>query len=96
MIDEATILIDPEDSLGQVVPLHRSSRDRLYELDARLEELEELNLRGRTYLPVRVGTALIDLGISDPYAASISELIDRIFELEEPLLRKVHRDRLVH
>jgi hypothetical protein len=88
-------VVDPETSLGEIVRFHRSPRERLYELDARLEELEELNLRGLTYLPLRVGTALIDIGIRDPYSSSISELIDLIFELEEPLLRKVHRDRLV-
>jgi hypothetical protein len=88
-------LIDQDPAFGRIVQLHRSARERLYELDARLGELEELNLRGMRYLPIRVGTALIDVGISDPYSSSISALIDRVFELEEPLLRKVHRDRLV-
>jgi hypothetical protein len=68
------------------VQLQGSTRERLRELDAMLDELESLNLRGMSYLPVRVGAALIRLGITDPYAWSIPELIDRIFDLEEPLL----------
>lgn len=64
-------------------------RDRLSHLDAVLDELEGLNLRGMTHLPVRLGNQLIELGIDDPYDRTVTELIDRVFELEEPLLSLV-------
>ena len=59
-----------------------------------LDELETLNLRGLSYLPVRLGAGLVDLGVTDPYAWTIPELIDRIFDLEEPVLTVIHRDWL--
>ncbi len=64
-------------------------RDRLSRLDAVLDELEGLNLRGMTHLPVRLGNQLIEFGIDDPYDKTVTDLIDRVFELEEPLLSMV-------
>jgi hypothetical protein len=63
-----------------------SPRYRLTRLDFLLEELEELIFRDMTQLPVRVGSALQRVGVSDPYLWSIPDLLDRIFELQEPIL----------
>jgi hypothetical protein len=73
----------------EVVRLNSSPGDRLRQLDAVLDDLEDLNLRDLANLPVRVGSALMDLGIDDPYIHSITELIDRVFELQEPVLAAV-------
>ena len=64
-------------------------RDRLSRLDAVLGELEALNLKGMTHLPVRLGNQLIEFGVDDPYDKTVTDLIDRVFELEEPLLSMV-------
>jgi hypothetical protein len=61
-------------------------RHRLRRLDFLLEELEDLNLRDMSNLPVRVGSALQRFGVEDPYRRSIPELIDRVFDLQEPVL----------
>ncbi len=63
-----------------------SPRYRLRRLDFLLEELEDLIFRDMTQLPVRVGSALQRVGVSDPYRWSITDLLDRIFELQEPIL----------
>jgi hypothetical protein len=73
------------DSVAQAndSPLER----RLRQLDAMLDALEDLNLNGMRFLPVRVGSALIDLGIENPYRWSITQLIDKVLELQQPLLK---------
>ena len=62
-------------------------RHRLRRLDFLLDELEDMNVRQVTHLPVRVGRALQKVGVNDPYLWTISDLIDRIFELQEPVLK---------
>lgn len=52
-----------------------------------LDTLEGLNLDGARFLPLSVGSALIDLGINNPYRFSITHLIDIVLDLEKPLLR---------
>jgi hypothetical protein len=68
-------------------------RSRLRELDRLLDDLEDLNLNDMTHLPIRIGCDLQDLGITDPYRKSISDLIDRVFELQEPLLQTLRANR---
>ena len=75
--------------VGDTAKLSDSARDRLSRLDAMLDELEDLNLRGMTHLPVRLGNQLIEFGIDDPYDSTVTDVIDQIFELEEPLLSMV-------
>jgi hypothetical protein len=70
-----------------------TARFRLRRLDAILDALEELNLSDGSFLPVRVGTALEDFGVRDPYSHSVTELIDRVFELQEPLLTYIRQTR---
>ena len=74
---------------GPAADLNDYVRDLLSRLDAVLDELEGLNLRGMTHLPVRLGNQLIEFGIDDPYDKTVTDLIDRVFELEEPLLSMV-------
>lgn len=54
-----------------------------------LEALEDLNLRDMTSLPTRIGGELQRAGVADPYRWSITELIDVVFDLQEPLLERL-------
>jgi len=75
-----------------IVEINSSPRDRLRQLDSILDDLEDLNLREMANIPVRLGSALIGFGIDDPYLHSITELIDRVFELQEPVLAAVRSE----
>ena len=59
-------------------------------IDALLDQLETLNLFDSRQLPQRLVVQLEHLGIEDPSASSVTGLIDRVFELEEPLLALIH------
>lgn len=72
-----------------IVEINSSPRDRLLQLDGLLDDLEDLNLRDLVDLPVRIGSALMDLGVDDPYLLTVTELIDRVFDLQEPVLAAV-------
>lgn len=76
-------------SIDQIVEIYSSPRSRLRQLDAALDDLEDLNLREVVEIPPRVGNALVDLGVDDPYAQSVNELIERVFQLQEPVLAAV-------
>ena len=76
-------------SIDQIVEINSSPRNRLNQLDAVLDDLEDLNLREIVEIPPRVGNALADLGVDNPYAQSVNELIERVFELQEPVLAAV-------
>ena len=79
-------------AIQHIVEIHRSARDRLRQLDSILDDLEDLNLGDLTEIPVRIANALIDLGVDEPYLHSITELIDRVFELQEPVLAAVRSE----
>jgi hypothetical protein len=79
-------------AIDHIVEIQRSPRDRLRQLDSVLDDLEDLNLGDLTEIPVRIANALIDLGVDDPYVHSITELIDRVFELQEPVLAAVRSE----
>ena len=66
------------------------ARRRLRRIDALLDQLETLNHFESRRLPERLVAQLEHLGIDDPSASSVSGLIDRVFELEEPLLALIH------
>jgi hypothetical protein len=68
-------------------------RALLRKLDRLLSDLEDLNLNEMTHLPIRVGSDLQGLGVSDPYRRSIPDLIDRVFELQEPVLQALRGHR---
>ena len=65
------------------------ARVRLWRLDRLLDQLEELNLRDRTRVSNRVGRTLEDIGVDNPYSRTVTELMDRVFELQEPLLKVI-------
>jgi hypothetical protein len=68
---------------------HDGPRVRLQRLDSLLGQLEELNLRDEVHVSPLVARALEDEGVRNPDAASIPDLIDRIFDIQEPLLRSL-------
>ena len=76
-------------SSASIIDLGLLPRAQLEILDGMLDELEELNLQEMTSVPSRVGGHLERLGVTDPYAFSIAELIDRVFELQEPVLQRL-------
>ena len=76
-------------SAENVLQLSGTPRDRLRQLDAILDDLEDLHLRELSNLPARTASALSDLGVADPHVHSVTELIDRVFELQEPVLAAV-------
>ena len=67
----------------------RGPRRQLRVLDRLLDELEDLNLNGMTCVPTRVGGDLQRHGVDDPYRWSITELIDKVFDLQQPLLERL-------
>lgn len=67
-------------------------RLRLRRLDHLLDQLEELNLRDALHVSPSVATALEHEGVENPDAVSITDLIDQVFDIQEPLLRLL-RDR---
>jgi hypothetical protein len=69
------------------------SRIHLTLLDFILDELEDLNVKGRTRISVRVSSDLKRMGVDQPNRWSITELIDRVFELQEPVLRRLRERR---
>lgn len=64
-------------------------RRQLRMLDRLLNSLEELNLNDMTCVPTRVGGDLQQYGVDDPYRCSITELIDKVFELQQPVLERL-------
>ena len=67
-------------------------RLRLRRLDSLLDQLEELNLHDELQVSPSVASALEHEGVENPAAVSITDLIDRVFDIQEPLLRLL-RDR---
>jgi hypothetical protein len=61
-------------------------RRQLRKLDELLDQLEQLNLHEQTQVPIRLTRRLQDLGIRDWAGASVNELIERVLNLQEPLL----------
>lgn len=61
-------------------------RNRLHELDSILDALERLNLRDATELPPTLRQSLQDLGLEVPASANVTELIERVWELQEQFL----------
>ena len=75
-------------------------RLRLRRLDGLLGQLEELNLRDAVRVSRSIATALESEGVDNPQAFSITDLIDRVFDIQEPLLRSIrersHYLRFLH
>ena len=60
-------------------PGESERRGGLRRLDDILESLEQLNLHDKTELPDHVAEALVMLGIEQPHAISIPQLIERVW-----------------
>lgn len=85
----------------------RDARDVLRLADRLLNDLEELQLRGRVHVPIRcrrsverLRRAASEVGISSTHQTletrlGIIRLMDDIFELEEKLLRRCRSDSRV-
>jgi hypothetical protein len=71
---------------------HDRARLRLRRLDYLLDQLEELNLRDEEQVSPPVAYALETEGVKDPYVFSVTDLINRVFDIQEPLLALI-RDR---
>jgi hypothetical protein len=71
---------------------HDRARLRLRRLDHLLDQLEELNLRDEAQVSPPVAYALETEGVDDPYVFSVTDLINRVFDIQEPLLALI-RDR---
>jgi hypothetical protein len=69
------------------------ARLHLDRLDAMLDELEDLNLRGRPQVPAPLGNVLQSLGVNQPSSRSVSELIEVVFDLQEPVLHMLRHGR---
>ena len=61
-------------------------RGSLRRLDDILESLEQLNLHDKTELPDHVAEALVMLGIEQPHAIPIPQLIERVWAMQQPYL----------
>ena len=61
-------------------------RQGLRRLDDILESLEQLNLHDKTELPDHVTESLVMLGIEQPHAIPIPQLIERVWAMQQPYL----------
>lgn len=61
-------------------------RNRLHELDGILDALERLNLHDSKDLPASLRRSLRDLGLGAGPRANVTELIERVWELQEQFL----------
>jgi len=68
-------------------------RNNLRRLDDVLEALEQLNLHDQTELPDALARRLVELGIKDPYDQSITQLIEKVWGIQQPYLVKVVVER---
>ena len=67
--------------------LRARRREALCELDGILSQLEEINLRGRE-IPARVLVALRRRGVVFQPGASVAEIIEAIFAVQERYMRQ--------
>jgi len=67
-------------------PGESERRQGLRRLDDILESLEQLNLHDKTELPDHVAEALVMLGIEQPHAIAIPQLIERVWAMQQPYL----------
>ncbi len=61
-------------------------RNRLHELDGILDALERLNLQDANQLPAALRDSLRGVGLDAGPKANVTELIERIWELQEQFL----------
>ncbi|GAC1331926.1 MAG: hypothetical protein NVSMB17_10440 [Candidatus Dormibacteria bacterium] len=61
-------------------------RERLQSLDSILDRLERLNLQESNRLPAELRSDLEGAGVQVPARPNVSELIERVWELQEEYL----------
>lgn len=65
-------------------------RARLHELDTMLDALERLNLQDSNTLPEHLRDSLRSVGLEVAERANVTELIERIWEMQERYLAGSH------
>jgi hypothetical protein len=68
-------------------------RQVLRRLDDILETLEQLNLHDRTELTDFAAERLVLLGIKNPHSIPISQLIERVWAMQQPFLTTIVVER---
>ena len=75
-------------------PLPADERRRqLRRLDDVLEALEQLNLNEVRELPDYVAERLVELGIEKPHRFTVTQLIEKVWAVQQPYLVKVVVER---
>jgi hypothetical protein len=69
-----------------VHPEDQDRRSSLRRLDDILETLEQLNLHDRTELNDNLAERLILLGIEKPHNIAVPQLIERVWQMQQPYL----------
>jgi hypothetical protein len=77
---------------GEQLP-HDERRLRLRRLDDVLEALEQLNLHDQTELPEALHIRLLEIGIETPEKFTITQLIEKVWAIQQPFLVKVVVER---
>ena len=78
----------------EAAPLpHDERRLRLRRLDDILEALEQLNLHDQTELPDVLVQRLEELHIEEPRQKTVTELIERVWAVQQPYLITVKIER---
>ena len=72
---------------------HDERRNRLRRLDDVLEALEQLNLHDRTELPESLHIRLLEIGIETPEKFTVTQLIEKVWAVQQPYLVKVVVER---
>lgn len=72
---------------------HDERRNRLRRLDDVLEALEQMNLREQTELEQVLAERLVELGIEAPFDQTASQLIERVWAVQQPYLVKIVVER---
>ena len=70
----------------------RARRERLQKLDSILDRLERLNLEDSTNVGTELREELVEVGVRVPPKPNITELIERIWELQEEFLEREDGD----
>ncbi len=68
-------------------------RQNLRRLDDVLEALEQMNLHDRKELPDSLASRLVEIGIEKPHQYSITQLIEKVWAVQQPFLVKVVVER---
>lgn len=72
---------------------HEERRNNLRRLDDVLEALEQLNLHDQTELNDALARRLVEVGIQQPYDFTITQLIEKVWGIQQPFLVKVVVER---